>query len=368
MDQTPHEYWKAAVGPALRSALVDLACSRPAEPLLFLGEALIQAASQGGQTNAERSTVAHVMSTNDPMSASSIAGHETDAQYSGKDSGNAFESDRHDTDAEHVGNAFESELREAPHTDEVYEARLSRQKSSGAHLHWETIRGTSESLVSVYGRPVPPEQAALLVPTGGGGLVWHATLVPEDYSNPEDCDADNDIKPRRSNLLVRQRDFFSSLVRTADGRFMFSGVLNGWPGLACMELLSITVKARNPFGKPSIERTWNAGEATPPSFPNGKKSVRATLRMAPWTSRGWTKDAPGQVCPLRPISIIALCNKQNFCRRYGGSSRRKAPRRRSLSARTSCGTSVLAPVSARARSGHTSFRTGTRVGPRTRRR
>jgi hypothetical protein len=36
--------------------------------------------------------------------------------------------------------------------------------------------------------------------------------------------------------------------------------------------------------------------------------------MAPWTSRGWTKDAPGQVCPLRPnISIIVLCNKRHCC-------------------------------------------------------
>lgn len=66
----------------------------------------------------------------------------------------------------------------------------------------------------------------------------------QDYHPPSP--ADGTIRPRRPLPLVRSDDFFSSLVQTEDGRWIFSGVLNGWPGLNCLELLSITCKVTVP--------------------------------------------------------------------------------------------------------------------------
>jgi len=130
--------------------------------------------------------------------------------------------------------------------------------------------------------------------------VWHAQIVEDDYTGHDEkskknFNADGSIKPRRANLMVRKTDFFASLVHLQDGRYAFSGILNGWPGLACMELKSITCKATNYLGQARIERVWNAGDVAPPSPPTGYRSVRATLKMASWTSQGWAKDSPGQV-------------------------------------------------------------------------
>ena len=172
-------------------------------------------------------------------------------------------------------------------------SRMSRTRSQS-----EVAQGLSESLVSVYGKPVSPEEAAEQVPPGEGGLVWHASLVTEGWKSKSDCDAEGNIKPRRASLPVRHEDFFSSLVQVADGRWIFSGVLNGWPGMTAMELVSITCKVRTKMlGRPRIKRFWDASTAVPagvkPTFPQGPKSVRATLRMAPWTAHGWSPDAPG---------------------------------------------------------------------------
>jgi hypothetical protein len=101
---------------------------------------------------------------------------------------------------------------------------------------------------------------------------------------------------------VRQSDFFAPLVQTADGRWLFSGVLNGWPALTTLELRSITCLATRSrwmgsMGGKKIVRFWDADrhDKAAPSFPTGPKSVRVTLRAAPWSSRGWTADSPGNV-------------------------------------------------------------------------
>ena len=81
----------------------------------------------------------------------------------------------------------------------------------------------------------------------------------------------------RPSLPVRSDAFFSSLVQTADGRWMFSGTLNGWPALTHMELISITCKVRTRIGRAKIQRFWDKREASgrdAPSFPDGPK-VRA---------------------------------------------------------------------------------------------
>eukprot|EP00462_Mataza_sp_D1_P025056 CAMPEP_0175138116 /NCGR_PEP_ID=MMETSP0087-20121206/10172_1 /TAXON_ID=136419 /ORGANISM="Unknown Unknown, Strain D1" /LENGTH=372 /DNA_ID=CAMNT_0016420987 /DNA_START=31 /DNA_END=1146 /DNA_ORIENTATION=+ len=158
--------------------------------------------------------------------------------------------------------------------------------------------GGPESLVSVYGSPLSSEAAADAFPSGPGGLIWHAQLVSGDWTDPKHCTKDGEIKPRRPILPVREQDFFSSIVQTSDNRWIFSGVLNGWPGLNVLELMSITYKKKGVLKKSSIVRAWNTGSTATPAWPEGVKktaSVRLTLRSPPWTSRGWSPSSPGFV-------------------------------------------------------------------------
>merc|ERR1712157_333931 len=93
-----------------------------------------------------------------------------------------------------------------------------------------------------------------------------------------------------------------------NGKWVFSGVMNGWPGLGyhCpLEVLSITYKPRKSLmltkGK-SILRWWGSDKsrsnAAAPTIPPAnllcdKQSVRVTLRTPTWASRGWTSTSPG---------------------------------------------------------------------------
>lgn len=150
-------------------------------------------------------------------------------------------------------------------------------------------------LASVYGNPVPSQEAARLLPPGMGGLIWEAELHLE-----------GDFKPRRPTLPVCISDFSKSLVRTEDGRWIFSGVLNGWPGLNCLELISIAeldapakgvsvskTSAKSPNSVPLWCAEASAGAS--PSFVSKANMFRATLRMAPWSMRGWSDESPGYV-------------------------------------------------------------------------
>lgn len=157
-----------------------------------------------------------------------------------------------------------------------------------------------ESVVSVYGTPIDASAAALLCPSGEHGLVYHAQLVSAEWSDSAHCNDKGDIKPRRPILPVRSTDFFSSLVQTTDKRWIFSGVLNGWPGLTTLELLSITYrKHKTLLSKPGVKRAWVKGESTTPSWPTKLKhpldSVRVTLRLPPWSSFGWSPSSRGFV-------------------------------------------------------------------------
>lgn len=114
--------------------------------------------------------------------------------------------------------------------------------------------------------------------------------------------------------MVRSSDFFASLVQTPDGRWCFSGVLNGWPALSCLELQSITCKVANMFGQARIERKWQVGDQEAPQPPAGYPSVRATLRMAPYTARGWTPESPGQVWWFFARTTGKLCHGTDMIR------------------------------------------------------
>mmetsp|Transcript_49477 Transcript_49477/g.152660 ORF Transcript_49477/g.152660 Transcript_49477/m.152660 type:complete len:375 (-) Transcript_49477:47-1171(-) len=166
---------------------------------------------------------------------------------------------------------------------------------------------TGASKAAVYGDPLSPEKAAAFLPMGGGGITWVATIVGDEWKGP-DVDADGEIRPRRPNLPVRASDFESSLVETKDGRWVFSGVLNGWPGLQCLELRAISLPPRSFLpsalggggvggagkgGKPAWQSDYSGGKGPP--LPTGASTVQATLRMAPWTAHGWSRDSPGFV-------------------------------------------------------------------------
>ena len=134
-----------------------------------------------------------------------------------------------------------------PDYDPNYSTRIKCHDSSGSSSKRtadETF-GTSTFTGSVYGQPVSSSEATRLCPpptaddvTSEGGFIYHAHLVSDEWAHPKDTDEDGTIKPRRPSLPVRQKDFFSSLVQTEDGRWLFSGVLNGWPGLTLLEVRS----------------------------------------------------------------------------------------------------------------------------------
>jgi len=145
--------------------------------------------------------------------------------------------------------------------------------------HFDAPLGTGECTKSLYRQPVSPEEARQLCPSGDGGLIWHAQVVDDDYLDEANMTPSGDIKPRRANLMVRSSDFFASLVHTPDGRWCFSGVLNGWPALRCLELRSITCKVVNLFGQARIERQWQAGDPDPPNPPAGYTSVRSPTAL-----------------------------------------------------------------------------------------
>lgn len=181
-------------------------------------------------------------------------------------------------------------------TDTVFNFVRTILLSNQTSVH---LKGSMLELDSDYGNPLSPEKAAELLPSGEGGLIWHAQLVSDD--------ANGEIKPRRPDLPVRAKDFFSSLIKTLDNRWIFSGVLNGWPALTCLELIHITHTKSKVVGVgEKLVSYWSDKSDAPPTFPTGHKTVRATLRMASWSSRGWSKDSPGTVWWFRAQRSIPL--------------------------------------------------------------
>lgn len=192
--------------------------------------------------------------------------------------------------------------------------------------------GATESSLSLYGKPVTPERAAELCPPGDGGLIWHAQLLPSADSNAYGANPDGTIKPRRGQLPVLGSDFFSSLVQTADGRWIFSGVLNGWPGLTVLELRSLTFVSESNIYKVVRHWTADAPGAAPPSMPDGEGSVRATLRAPPWSASGcarWPRSSDTLGHPI-PNALLAYCTHAEVA---GSGSRSAATRQRAAALR-----------------------------------
>ena len=112
-----------------------------------------------------------------------------------------------------------------------------------------------------YGQKISSEEALLAVPTGKEGLKRFALVVPDNFCvngelmsglNPRDFDTEKGtIKPRRGSLPLTKTDLMSSLttvVGNGGPRYIFNGVLNGWPSLRNFELIGLDKKRSLPGG------------------------------------------------------------------------------------------------------------------------
>lgn len=178
-----------------------------------------------------------------------------------------------------------------------------------------------EGALAAYGPPLDEDEAALAVPEGEEGLVWRSLVIPDEFISKEvlmsglnkrDFDfSAHEIKPRRASLPMTQSQLFSALTKIEGSkgpRYIFNGVLNGWPGLRNFELILVESKrSLGPLTTPNYlnkyDQTWGkywsaekegiAGVS--PAIKERNKIFRATLRSAPWTRLGWAPDSPGYV-------------------------------------------------------------------------
>ena len=89
------------------------------------------------------------------------------------------------------------------------------------------IRSRLSRSASVVSRYNEPKSVDVLdkVNTSEGGLTWHATIYRDINSvNKKHLTKDGTLKPRRPLPHVLAADFFDSIVKTSDGRYMFSGI------------------------------------------------------------------------------------------------------------------------------------------------
>ena len=235
----------------------------------------------------------------------------------------------------------------------------------------------SQCLHSLYGQPKSPSVLRDIMKSPShcdpnGGLIWKVYLVPDDYNvNYEKnaslkrlpkpyYDAEQKcIKPRRGHIMATYSEFMSSLQQVSvddtmdahdtrnhndndDGddlhptmdieiykprsKWIFSGVLNGWPALQTLELLTIEYKrpllswnvhwsaqeyekaheawtdtnVNIPAGTTSTAGTMvshKQSSASAPTIPTyfGISEVRARLRAPAHSADGWSKNSPGFV-------------------------------------------------------------------------
>ena len=190
------------------------------------------------------------------------------------------------------------------------EGSLSVQSKSQA----STKNISSMASDSDYGRPLSEQAAAAIVPPGNDGMIRYAIVIPDVFCvdgkltvgglNKRDFDLTKEsIKPRRASLPLTRTDLLSSLTKTdgPDGpRYIFNGVLNGWPSLRNFELVELEKKrSLGPLTPPdymnNVRHAWthywsaeNEGAAgISPEIEDESKIYRAKLRGAPWSSIGW---------------------------------------------------------------------------------
>ena len=204
------------------------------------------------------------------------------------------------------------------------EMAITREMSVEHHVKVDSL--TEQAC---YGHPLSVEEAQELMPVDeeNQGLRWHALIIPDEFFvhgklkrglNARDFDTvHNKIKPRRPSLPVTARDFFSSLTKIpgpapGQARYIFHGLLNGWPALRTLELISLQERRGRasalvlPTAKELLTgqilwmNTWSSedegmrGKDPSVVVASGAPGIyRATLRGAPWSGVGWSRDAPG---------------------------------------------------------------------------
>jgi hypothetical protein len=203
---------------------------------------------------------------------------------------------------------------------------LSDQESTISDGESTDLDGTSQCKRSVYGKPESMKTLQYEMSCNAGeekgGQIWKANLVPDNYDfkfstkgtlkmiDKRFYDAKRKcIKPRRGNLAVRSSDFFSSVVKYTESndnddfelyeqkpKWIFSGVLNGWPALKTLEVVKIECKRSLTMNWVTHWDSSDNKKNEPPTFPTTRSSeVRAVLRAPPYTAIGWTKESPGYV-------------------------------------------------------------------------
>jgi len=185
---------------------------------------------------------------------------------------------------------------------------------------------------SFYGHPLSPEEALARMPEGDDGLKWHALVIPDSFFSEgrlkkgldlKDFDyGRQEIKPRRPSLPITVDSLFKSLTKIEGSngpRYIFSGVLNGWPALKYFELIKLEQKRQASNIIPSPREilkgqiSWvpfwrsyvDGAKGTTPTISDENIVYRATFRAAPWTSKGWSVSSPGFAFwyePHRPVS------------------------------------------------------------------
>ena len=127
------------------------------------------------------------------------------------------------------------------------------------------------------------------------GLIVHCQIYPDTFNDKKHCLPNGKLKSRRPMPQIRASDFEKSLVKTKDGRWVFSGGnLNGWPALTNLEVVSVTQKYRSRIGGITrVRRHFQRGVSLDkPKLPPGK-ACRATLQLPEWSDIGWAKDVRG---------------------------------------------------------------------------
>mmetsp|Transcript_5994 Transcript_5994/g.7276 ORF Transcript_5994/g.7276 Transcript_5994/m.7276 type:complete len:396 (+) Transcript_5994:274-1461(+) len=108
---------------------------------------------------------------------------------------------------------------------------------------------------------------------------------------------DLEIKPKRGPPEVTEANFFSSVVNV-DGRWVFSGVLNGWAAFHTLEILSVESLNRRQTGMRKtkrVDRIWNSQvDVEKPSMgENTGASVQVVCQMPSWSLKGYSKESSG---------------------------------------------------------------------------
>lgn len=198
---------------------------------------------------------------------------------------------------------------------------------------------------SWYGSPLSAPEALAIFSSppeirnnNSRGLVWHALVIPDvylvkgkltyglnsrDFEKVDNASGGGQIKPRRPSMPLTATQFFSSITKITNeddddddalhqkssskkARYIFHGVLNGWPGLRDLELI-VLERRRDSTVLPSARelltgqilwvKSWTEEEdgarGIDPKIEGSHRVYRATLRGPPWTSIGWSKTSPG---------------------------------------------------------------------------